>query len=75
MRRRGPWLKSPWTKQRAESFTMPFGKHRGQSVGDLAQTEQGRDYLRWVAENISENAGTAAAIAVGLRPADVEVRP
>jgi uncharacterized protein (DUF3820 family) len=70
----GPWIKSHWTAERARSFVLPFGKHKGRSVGDLAASPVGRDYLRWVAENVSENAGIAAAIALGLRPVeDMEV--
>jgi uncharacterized protein (DUF3820 family)/predicted RNA-binding Zn-ribbon protein involved in translation (DUF1610 family) len=62
----GPWIKSPWTLERARSFVMPFGKFRGRTVGDLADEKQGRSYLEWAAENVSGNAGTAAGIALGL---------
>jgi hypothetical protein len=63
----GPWLKSPWTLERARAFVMPIGKLRGKSVGDLADDKQGRSYLAWAAENLDGNAGTAAAIALGLK--------
>jgi hypothetical protein len=36
------------------------------------QTREGRSYLRWAAENIKGNAGTAAAIVLGLvKPEEV----
>jgi uncharacterized protein (DUF3820 family)/predicted RNA-binding Zn-ribbon protein involved in translation (DUF1610 family) len=66
----GPRIKSPWTIERANAFTMPFGKYQGRSVGELALTPAGKDYLRWVAESVSENAGIAAAIALGLKTPD-----
>jgi predicted RNA-binding Zn-ribbon protein involved in translation (DUF1610 family) len=70
----GPWLKSPWTVERARSFVLPFGKHKGATVGDLAENREGRSYLAWAAENLEGNPATAAAIALGLRsPDDMEV--
>jgi uncharacterized protein (DUF3820 family) len=56
------FLEAPWTLERAESFVMPFGKNRGRSIGDLAKSAQGQDYLRWVAENVNGNASTAAEL-------------
>jgi hypothetical protein len=70
----GPWIKSPWTVERAKSFVMPFGKFRGKTVGELAETPRGADYLRWVAANVSENTGIAARVALGIKaPDDMEV--
>jgi hypothetical protein len=66
----GPWLKSPWTMDRARAFELPFGKYQGRSVGELALTPSGKDYLRRIAENVSENAGIAAAIVLGLKTPD-----
>lgn len=68
----GPWLKSPWSFERALAFTLPFGRHRGKSVGDLVASKEGVGYLKWLVENTSGNQATAAAIALGLRPADME---
>jgi uncharacterized protein (DUF3820 family) len=45
---------------------MPFGKHRGRTLADLAGTEAGRDYLEWLAENVEGNAATAAAVVLGI---------
>jgi hypothetical protein len=56
------FLPAPWTRERAESFTMPFGKHRGQRLGNLAKTAVGRSYLAWLSENVDGNAQTAAAL-------------
>jgi hypothetical protein len=63
--RRGPWVKAPWSAERAANFMMPFGKHKGTTIGKLAQSESGRSYLRWAAENIKGNVGIAAKIALG----------
>ena len=68
--RRGPWLKSPWTCERAVDFVLPFGKNRGRTIGELARSGTGRSYLRWLAENVEGNAGIAAKIALGLLEPD-----
>jgi hypothetical protein len=60
------WGKAPWTRERAESFALPWGKHRGKRIGELAQSAEGRDYLRWIAENVHGNVAIAAGIALGL---------
>jgi len=41
---------------------MPYGRHKGRTVGELAKTGPGRSYLKWVAEYVDGNAGMAAAI-------------
>lgn len=66
----GPWLKSPWTLERARSFVLPIGRHKGRSVGALAGDKRGQSYLAWVAANIEGNAGIAAGIALGLTNPD-----
>jgi hypothetical protein len=62
------FLPAPWTMKRAKAFVLPFGKYRGRSLGYLAGSVQGRDYLRWMAENIEGNAAKAAAVVLGLAP-------
>jgi len=70
--RRGSPLPSPWNLERARSFKLPFGKHAGLKVGELADSEDGRSYLTWAAQNIEGNVGTAARIALGtLNPGEV----
>jgi uncharacterized protein (DUF3820 family) len=64
---------APWTMERARAFVMPFGKFKGRTVGALADDKQARSYLAWAADNLDGNAGTAAAVALGLKPADMEV--
>jgi hypothetical protein len=54
--------------KRAAAFVMPFGRYRNRSVGYLAGSEAGRDYLRWLAENVEGNAAKAAAVVLGLVP-------
>lgn len=60
------FLAAPWTLDRAKSFTVPFGMHKGRSVGDLARSEDGRGYLRWAARKWDGNAGIAVKIVLGL---------
>jgi uncharacterized protein (DUF3820 family) len=52
----------PWTLERASEFRLPFGKHRGRRLHDLASSQGGRDYLHWLSENVDGNAGMAAEI-------------
>ena len=56
------FLAGPWTRERAEAFRMTFGLYAGTTFGELAQTQSGREYLRWIADNRNGNAGTAARI-------------
>ena len=58
------WLKAPWTVERALRFVMPFGIHRGRTIGELLRCEDGRDYLGWVSRNLRGNPGIAARIAL-----------
>jgi hypothetical protein len=64
--RRVWWGKTPWDATRAWNFTLPFGKHRGSTVGDLAESPSGRGYLKWLAENTEGNAAKAAGIVLQL---------
>jgi hypothetical protein len=59
---RGSPVKAPWTIERARAFALPFGKHKGKTVGKLAETASGRSYLEWLALNVGGNAATAARI-------------
>jgi hypothetical protein len=56
------FLEKPWSLQRARAFVMPFGRCRGQRIGELAKSHAGRDYLTWLAENVDGNAAKAAEI-------------
>jgi hypothetical protein len=53
--RRLGWLKTPWTLARARAFTMPFGKHRGWTIGELIATPDGKRYMSWVARYLTGN--------------------
>ena len=66
-------LPAPWSFARAEAFAMPFGKHRGKTLGELSKSGQGRGYLRWLAESNYGNAQKAAEIV--LRGALGEEQP
>jgi uncharacterized protein (DUF3820 family) len=52
----------PWDLERARRFTLPFGKFKGRSLAELAETSEGMDYLRWAAENMDGNAGIACRL-------------
>jgi hypothetical protein len=56
------FLPAPWSLQRARRFVMPYGRHRGSPIGDLADSATGRGYLRWLVENTDGNGATAARI-------------
>lgn len=56
------WGKAPWSLERARAFVLPWGIHRGQTVGELAATAAGREYLRWLASVNDKNPGIAAAV-------------
>lgn len=56
------FLKTPWSLDRARAFTIPFGRFRGRTVGQLAQTSEGRQYLCWVADHVGGNPAVAARI-------------
>jgi hypothetical protein len=56
------FAKTPWSIDRARNFTMPWGKYRGHRLADLAATEEGRGYLRWLAADVEGNASTAARV-------------
>ena len=64
---------APWSFARAEAFAMPFGKHRGKTLGELSKSGQGRGYLPWLAESNYGNAQKAAEIV--LRSALGEEQP
>jgi hypothetical protein len=69
----GKWLPSPWTPERASSFRLWFGKHEGRTIGELLTMSDGRNYLRWLAQDatgVEENVQIAACIALGLRQPD-----
>lgn len=34
--------------QQAKAFRMPFGKHRGVTLDDIARTDEGLRYLDWL---------------------------
>lgn len=61
------WIKfvpTPWTRERAEAFRLPYGKHKGKTVGELGRTDP--DYLRWMARECWGGPATAARIVLGL---------
>jgi uncharacterized protein (DUF3820 family) len=67
------FLPAPWTLERARTFVLPYGKHRGHSIGDLAGSVTGRGYLQWLATRHG-NAATAAGVVLGLIPGEGDIR-
>jgi len=64
--RRLGFVPQPWSVERARSFVLPWGKYRGHSVGELAGTQAGKEYLAWLVSNTTGNAAIAGSIALGL---------
>lgn len=54
----GNLLPMPWTLERAERFTMPFGKHEGRTIAEIDRID--RNYLKWLAETCDRNVQRAA---------------
>ncbi len=65
-RRSNGFAPQRWSMARAQSFVMPWGKYRGRSVGELAGTQAGKEYLAWLVSNTAGNAAIAGSIALGL---------
>lgn len=42
------WEAAPMDAQRAADFVLPFGKHRGRTLEQIAADEEGRRYLHWL---------------------------
>jgi uncharacterized protein (DUF3820 family) len=63
-RERKPWEKppQPWSLERARAFTMPFGKHEGKTMAEIAQADRG--YVRWAAEKCSNRNVQKAAMLI-----------
>jgi hypothetical protein len=59
-KRHNRYVETPWTLERAMLFEMPFGKHRGRTLGDSARSESGRGYLAWASENLEGTWGRGA---------------
>jgi Exodeoxyribonuclease X-like C-terminal len=62
-RERKPWEKppAPWNLERAQRFQMPFGKHEGKTMAQIAQADRG--YVKWLAaECNNRNAKKAAEL-------------
>ncbi len=66
------WLPKPWTWNRAERFTMPYGRFAGRTIGDLSRSVQTRSYVRWLARYGRGTPAKAARIVLLLEPAEVE---
>ena len=52
--------------ERAKSFEMPFGKHKGRTLDDIAQDDDGLRYLDWM-RNAREDDGKTMDVDKALR--------
>ncbi len=46
---------APTPMEEAHSYTMPFGKYPGQTLRQIAETDRGRCYLEWAAQNLRQD--------------------
>jgi uncharacterized protein (DUF3820 family) len=60
------FVKKPWTLEQAMGFSMPWGKHQGRKLAELADDPAGRDYLRWLAREVDGNVGIAAGMVLNV---------
>jgi hypothetical protein len=44
----------PLSFSSAVEVTLGFGKHKGETIGDLLRTARGRSYMRWCLENFAK---------------------
>ena len=59
------WVRQPWSRARAEQFVIPFGPHRGRSIGELGGTIHGRRHLERLTKTARGNELIAALIVLG----------
>ena len=52
------WVQKQLAPDEALEFVMPFGKHKGEKMGDIPD-----DYLDWVYENCQGSVARAAGLA------------
>lgn len=55
----GTWRYDAWDPA---ELVMPFGKHSGKTLGEIAATPKGRSYLRWVVTNKAGDDDLRAAV-------------
>lgn len=55
----GGWVSRPWTPERAETYVMPIGKYRGQTLGSIGHAD--RPYVIWIAESVGDRSIARAA--------------
>ena len=58
--------KTPSNVRRAKRFVLEFGMFNGKRLAELQKTERGRNYIRWLAENVPNQSGRMAAILMEL---------
>lgn len=45
----------PFDPSASSQVVIPFGKHKGKTLGELSSNNEGRGYLRWLVNNIKES--------------------
>jgi uncharacterized protein (DUF3820 family) len=57
---------NPWTMERARAIEMPFGKHKGKTLGEIADHKQDRNYLVWGSAIWDRGLGKATRIVLEI---------
>ena len=55
------WISTPWTFERAASFVVPIGCHKGQTLAEIEATGD-RRWIEWAAVNLSKGIAKAASV-------------
>jgi len=48
--------------EEAAGWKIPFGKHKGETLGQIASDDEGREYLQWLLDKTDLYAGTRSKI-------------
>ena len=60
------------TFKEAAAFALPFGKHTGERIDDVARTDSGLKYLDWLRNTVEP--GNALLVALGTYLEDPAIR-
>ncbi len=58
------WTPKAWSWERADGFVMPFGKHKGTTMGRLRDMH--KDYLFWLVKALEPDSSARKAAEVLL---------
>jgi hypothetical protein len=55
------WIGAPWTYERAASFVVPIGCHKGQTLSEI-EAAGDRHWIEWAEVNLSKGIAKAARV-------------